>query len=208
MNQSEKYRMYSDCLVCGIDEVGRGSLAGPLLAVAALFKTKEVGVPGVDDSKKLSPGRRLKLFRLILWSPQLVDFGIGEVSSGEIEKVGINHANILAFQRAVEALPQRPNLLIVDGDVGVPGWGPDNQIVEPKADGNYPVVSAASILAKVIRDSYMEELDSLVPGYRWKKNKGYGTKDHVQALQSLGPSRFHRPQFIGKIVSPQTGWSL
>lgn len=194
-------------LICGIDEVGRGCLAGPLVAVAALFKGWDVGCPDVDDSKKIHKKRRRKVFRGILWSPELIDFGIGQVSVEEINDTGIDRANATAFHRAVSRLSTRPNYLVVDGNEGVPGWGP-NQRAEPKADGTYEVVGAASILAKVIRDAYMDELNILYPGYKWESNKGYGSKAHILGIRALGPTRFHRTKFISKIVNNQTEWSF
>lgn len=194
--------------VCGVDEVGRGCLAGPLVSVAALFYSWDTGVEEVDDSKKISAKKREKIFKKILHSPRLIDFGIGIVSVEEINDMGIHHANVLAFSRSVQMLPQKPKALVVDGTVGVPGWGPQNMLVEPKADGNYPVVSAASILAKVIRDSHMQELSALFPHYCWNKNKGYGTKDHTDALRQYGGTIHHRRKFISNFVTLQTGMSL
>lgn len=194
-------------MICGLDEVGRGPLAGPILAVAALFAGWDPGVPDVDDSKKLSKGERKRLFPKICRSPYLVDFGIGIGTVEEINEKGIDTANTLAFSRAVDALPTRPNWLIVDGVKGVPGWNHLNQECVPKADALYPVVGAASILAKVIRDEMMRELGKEYPAYCWASNSGYGAKKHRDALQSVGPTIHHRKKFIRKIVTPQTGWS-
>lgn len=194
-------------MICGIDEVGRGCLAGPIVAVAALFKGWEPGVPGVDDSKKLKPAVRRKLLKMLCRSPFLVDFGIGIGTVDEINDAGIDHANMIAFSRAVESLPLRPNWIVVDGMKGVPGWH-QNQEVVPKADGLYPVVGAASIIAKVIRDDMMAELGQIYPEYKWWSNAGYGSKDHREALKAIGPCAHHRKKFISKIVSPQTAWSL
>lgn len=199
--------MKPDTLICGIDEVGRGCLAGPIVAVAALFTGWDPGVPGVDDSKKLNDRTRRRLFRGLCRSPFLVDFGIGIGTVDEIDSAGIDHANIMAFSRAVESLPTQPNWLIVDGEKGVPGWH-TNQEVVPKADGLYPVVGAASILAKVIRDDMMCELGQDYPAYKWHSNAGYGSKAHRDALQAVGPCVHHRKKFIRKIVEPQTGWSF
>jgi len=195
-------------LICGIDEVGRGSLAGPLISVATLFIGHATGCPDVDDSKKMTPKRRERTFKQLCCSPFLVDFGIGQVSVPEINERGIDWANAESFLRAVNNLPTKPAHIIIDGVNGLKGGGHHSIQVEPKADGKYPVVSAASILAKVIRDAYMIELDSLYPGYRWGQNKGYGTQDHILGIKSLGATRFHRTRFISKIVSPQTGWSF
>lgn len=194
---------YPQTLICGVDEVGRGCLAGPLVSVAALFRGWVVGCTGVDDSKKLTAKKREEVFQQILRSQELIDFGIGEVSVEEIDKMGIDQANIFAFDRAVKALPYRPNYVIVDGVKGVPGFYPNEMLVKPKADGLYPVVGAASILAKVIRDSLMDELHTNHPVYAWNSNKGYGSKEHISALREHGPTIHHRPLFIRDIVPSQ-----
>ena len=195
-------------LVCGIDEVGRGSLAGPLISVATLFQGHETGCRDVDDSKKLSANKREKVFRDILHSPKLVDFGIGQVSVEEINEMGIDRANAVSFVRAVEGLCRIPNFIIVDGVNGLEWSSPYTAIKnEPKADGTYPVVGAASILAKVIRDRYMCELSEEFPVYCWESNKGYGSKDHCDALQSCGATRHHRKKFVSKYVTAVGGWT-
>ena len=195
--------MKPDTLICGVDEVGRGCLAGPIVAVATLFEGWEPGVSGIDDSKKLSPQKRRKLLKMLCRSPLLIDFGIGIGTVEEINEDGIDHANLLAFSRAVKALPQRPNWVIVDGNRGIPGWY-QNQEVVPKADGLYPVVGAASIIAKVFRDDMMAELGQQFPAYRWHKNAGYGTKDHRVGIETVGPCLHHRKKFIRKIAIPHT----
>lgn len=191
---------YPTDLICGVDEVGRGCLAGPMLAVAALFRGWEVGCPGINDSKKLTPKKRDKLFPMILWSPYLVDFGIGQVEVSEINHYGINWANEECFTRAVHALPEIPDVLVVDGVNKVKGVAVTHQIVETKADGKYPVVGAASILAKVIRDRHMEEIHDNYPMYKWKKNKGYGSSAHTDAIQLHGHCHHHRLKFLRKII--------
>jgi ribonuclease HII len=143
------------------------------------------------------------LFKALLNSVELIDFGVGEVSVEEINQMGIDHANVLAFDRAVKALPTRPNFLVVDGVKGVPGFFMTEMLVEPGADGNHPVVGAASILAKVIRDSLMGELHHRYPQYQWENNKGYGSAAHIAALQNHGPTHHHRSHFIRGIIQSQ-----
>ena len=198
--------------ICGIDEVGRGALAGPLIAVAAMFghegstspnspfELKNSPIKGIDDSKKLTAAKREELFCCIIRSPYFRDFGIGEISVDEINEVGIEQANKRAFKRAVSDLYQRPDYLLIDGDNGIYGWG-DHQHNEPKADGKYWPVGAASILAKVIRDGLMAEYAKDYPKYNFAENAGYGTDYHKQALQSYGPCHIHRSQFIRKIMT-------
>lgn len=195
---------FPQTLICGIDEVGRGCLAGPIVSVAALFKTWDVGCKGVDDSKKLSGKNRAIVFSSLLRSPELIDFGIGDVGVEEINQMGIDQANILAFDRAIKSLPIRPNFIIVDGNKGAPGFYPHEMLVEPQADGTYPVVGAASIIGKVIRDGLMDELHVSHPNYAWNNNKGYGSKTHITALKAYGATQHHRKLFIREIIKTQT----
>lgn len=195
-------------LVCGIDEVGRGALAGPILAACALFRFDDIvsmsnaPIPGLADSKTFSTEvKREKVWKMILSSQFLIDFGIGECSVEEINERGIDWCNNTAFQRAIMGLKKHvPDLLIVDGDNPVVGWPRDRQMVEPKADGKYWPVSAASIIAKVTRDRLMHELDRQNPGYDWASNKGYGATSHRLGLKKLGPTAHHRTLFIRKIL--------
>jgi len=197
--------------ICGLDEVGRGSLAGPMLAVAALFSTDiqdESGwlkarspIPGVDDSKKFpTHTKRLEVYHRILRHSSLVDFGIGEVSVAEIDKDGIDEANRLAFYRACQDLKTHPSFILVDGDKPVPAWNYSQQMNRPKGDGYWWPVGAASILAKVIRDLYMVELGLDYLPYKFASNAGYGTPDHISALKHFGPCPLHRKQFVKKYV--------
>lgn len=197
--------------ICGVDEVGRGALAGPLIAVAASFRfwadwtwseleTKNSPIYGVNDSKKLSPVRRREAFHQILRSGRLIDFGLGEVSSEEINRYGVEKANEWAFQRAVMNVNPSPNYLLIDGDTPLYGWAMNSQCHESRADGRWWPVGAASILAKVIRDDFMTELGRDHPSYGWERNSGYGSKYHQEAIQRVGPCRLHRTQFISKMI--------
>ncbi len=193
-------------LLCGIDEVGRGSLAGPLLAVAALFeaglnqeswRAEYSPILGVKDSKKFpSHNKRAEVYHTILLSPKLIDFGIGEISAYEIDKIGIDKANTIAFEMAVKGLCTQPEFILVDGTNPLYGWDMQKQRAIPKADSLYWPVGAASILAKVIRDTYMSELALDYPQYEWSKNSGYGTKEHLEVLRRIGSSPIHRTSFI------------
>lgn len=202
-------------LICGVDEVGRGALAGPLVAVAALFRqeldappvsrlhqleTDKSPILGVDDSKNLTPKKRREVFHRILRSSQIVDFGIGEVSVAEINEVGIDWANAWAFQRAMQDLDGYvPHFTLVDGTSPIMGWDFKSQRNEPKADGKWWPVGAASILAKVIRDSFMAELSQDHPYYGWEKNAGYGSEEHRCGLIDFGATPLHREKFIRNI---------
>lgn len=194
-------------LICGIDEVGRGALAGPLIAVASLFDVENTGnwamhkspIEGVDDSKAFGSkghSKRTEVFHRILRHEVTVDFGIGYVSVEEINQEGIDYANQLAFYRASRDLKVAPNFILVDGDMNCPGWSYQFQRAAPKADGMWWPVGAASILAKVIRDNLMIELGLDYLPYKWARNAGYGTQDHVAAIRHFGPSPHHRTKFI------------
>lgn len=208
-------------LVAGIDEVGRGALAGPLMAVASLFRiddryrlkasgsyifleTRHSPVQGVNDSKKLSAKKRREVFGLLLKADQLLDFGIGQVSAEEIDKQGIDWANQQAFERAVLDLCESPEFVLVDGDNPLMNWSMLHQAHEPKGDGLWWPVGAASILAKVIRDSFMAELGADYPYYAWDSNSGYGSDAHRAALIEFGACVHHRKQFIRGIIGAQS----
>lgn len=198
-------------LVCGIDEVGRGAFAGPILAACALFNFDQgidmahPPIPGLADSKAFSTERkREEVWYSILRSPYLIDFGVGECSVAEIDAHGIDACNNTAFQRAILCMKLVPEIIYVDGDKPIVGWPREKQIVEAKADGKYWPVSAASIIAKVIRDRLMNELDRLAPGYAWHENKGYGTALHRERLKLNGPTEHHRRQYVRKTVSFRT----
>lgn len=197
--------------ICGLDEVGRGALAGPMMAVASLFHlpdnwtwsdvdTHNSPIPGVNDSKKLTATKRRDVFHHILRSNQIIDFGIGEVSVTEIDNHGIEWANRQAFERAVKELRIGPNYILVDGDHPLYGWDMRLQHNEPKADGRWWPVGAASILAKVIRDSFMAELGRDFPRYQWASNAGYGSDAHQLAIIENGPCNLHRRQFVRKFT--------
>jgi ribonuclease HII len=196
-----------EILVCGLDEVGRGALAGPLMACAALFKLDAVvtidasPIPGLMDSKAFSSRTtREKIWKSILRSPFLLDFCVGEVSVEEINAKGIEWANNVAFQRSIAGLDQAPHYLIVDGINPVEGWPIETQTVESKADAKYWPVSAASIIAKVVRDYLMIELAAKFPSYGWSTNMGYGSSKHQNAIKTNGPSIYHRTQFIKNLI--------
>lgn len=198
-------------IVCGIDEVGRGALAGPILAVAAAFRLDELvtmqhcPIPNVDDSKSYSTAKKREaVFKHIILSHYMLNFGVGECSVEEINKRGIDWCNAVAFQRALAHLKLTPDMLYVDGDNAVMGWPGNKQVVEPKADAKYWPVSAASVLAKVIRDRQMHQLDRLCPGYAWHSNAGYGSPVHQAALKLKGPTTYHRTQFIQKLIAKKS----
>ena len=187
--------------LCGVDEAGRSPLAGPVFAACAVLRPG-AELPYLNDSKKLTEARREELFRL-LTQGGAAWFGVGSASPEEIDRVNILQATFLAMNRAYEALlrsglPEevRPRLALVDGnrDPGLPL--PTRTVV--KGDGKSAAIAAASVLAKVSRDHYMEELDREYPQYRFAKHKGYPTKLHYDLLREYGPSPVHRRSFLRK----------
>jgi ribonuclease HII len=177
-------------LICGVDEVGRGSLAGPVASAAVIFK-RGVYIPGVDDSKKLSPNKRLELFPEIL--KHSVSASIGYVDSFLIDTWGINYAVTLAMYRAITSLSVMPDWVLVDG-YPIPEL-PFPQTAIKGGDGLSHAIGAASILAKVLRDRVMEFFDIIFPGYDFAKNKGYGTAAHMKRIKDCGATKIHRKSF-------------
>lgn len=178
-------------VVAGVDEAGRGPLAGPVCA-AAVILPRFLEIPGLDDSKKLSEKKREALFDVIL--AQAVDYGIGWASSGEIDRLNILNATYLAMNRALAALKVRPDMTIIDGNRSE-GIETAN-ITLVGGDGLSANVAAASILAKVSRDRYMRELAVKYPGYGFEAHKGYGTPRHYAAIRELGRCPEHRAAFL------------
>lgn len=176
--------------VAGVDEVGRGCLAGPVFAAACILPA-DFDLPGLNDSKKLSPEKREKIFPLI--QKQALSFAIASVEVEEIDRINIFHASHKAMCLAVEQLKIQPQHLIIDGIFKLPHKLP--QLALPKADGLSPSVAAASILAKVTRDRLMCELDQAYPGFGLAQHKGYATAQHTDALRALGPTPIHRKSF-------------
>jgi ribonuclease HII len=175
--------------ICGIDEAGRGPLAGPVVAAAVILPKK--GRPkGLDDSKQLSADAREALAAAIR---KVALVGVGIASVAEIDEINILRASHLAMRRAVEALPEAPVAALVDGNMD-PGLAvPVEWIID--GDALVPAISAASIIAKVVRDQMMSELCAQYPGYGFAKHKGYATPEHQKALARLGPCAIHRMSF-------------
>lgn len=180
----------SECWVCGVDEVGRGPLAGPVVA-AAVILDPAAPIEGLDDSKKLSAGRREQLFDEICAKAAAWSLGRAEVA--EIDSLNILHASLLAMRRAVLALPLAPGHALVDGN-RLPAL-PCSASAIVGGDGCEPCIAAASIVAKVVRDREMVALDAVYPGYGLAGHKGYPTRAHVAALQRLGATEIHRRSF-------------
>lgn len=179
--------------ICGVDEAGRGPLAGPVCA-AAVILPEGIEIPGLNDSKKLTDKKRRELFDIITF--EAVDFGIAMATAQEIDEINILQATFLAMERAVAQLPVQPKLVLVDGN-REPNL-PMEVTTVIKGDSRSANIAAASILAKVTRDRLMEELDEQYPAYGFAVHKGYGTKRHYEALREHGPCPIHRMTFLKK----------
>ncbi|WP_251490477.1 ribonuclease HII [Otoolea muris] len=192
----EYERLYADdACICGIDEAGRGPLAGPVVA-AAVVLPKECGILGLNDSKKLSPARREALYKEI--REKAVSFGVGVVSPGVIDEINILQATYEAMRQAVSALTVSPDRFLNDAVV-IPGIEAERQVSIVKGDAKSVSIAAASILAKVERDHMMEAYDGLYPQYGFARHKGYGTKAHMEAIRAFGMCPIHRRTFLKKM---------
>ena len=189
MQTTDLFQVSSDSIVAGVDEVGRGPLAGDVVAAAVILGDSPPA--GLTDSKALSPRQRERLAETI--RSEAVAWSLGRATVAEIDELNILQASLLAMRRAVEALSVQPSLVLVDGN-HLPRWSYEARAVI-KGDLSEPAISAASIVAKVTRDSEMVILDDLYPGYGFAAHKGYPTKAHLTALASLGVSPVHRQSF-------------
>jgi len=180
-------------LICGVDEAGRGPLAGPVCA-AAVILPPDADIPGLNDSKKLSDKRRRELYPII--KEQAVAYGIAFADHQEIDEINILQATFLAMQRAIDQLQVRPQLALIDGNRERDFGLPVQTVVH--GDSLSASIAAASVLAKVTRDDYMQQMAEQYPEYCFEIHKGYGTKAHYQALTEHGPSPIHRMSFLKK----------
>ena len=180
--------------LCGVDEAGRGPLAGPVCA-AAVILPQNCGIEGLNDSKKLTEKKREALFDVICAAA--VSYGIAFATVEEIEEYNILGATFMAMNRAVARLDPVPELALIDGNRNTGIQIPSRCIVG--GDGKCADIAAASVLAKVTRDRYMRQMAELYPQYGFEKHKGYGTKAHYEAIRAYGPSPIHRPSFLRKM---------
>lgn len=184
---SEGYRY-----IAGVDEVGRGALAGPILAAAVILDRKKVMIEGLKDSKKLTPEGRMRIFKKILRS--CISWSVAKISAQQIDEISLKNANILVVKNAVMGLKTKPDIVITDFisvDLDIP--------VIPLINGDEicASVAAASIIAKVVRDKIMIKLSRCYPHYGFEINKGYGTRDHLKSIRMYGPCTVHRMSFKG-----------
>lgn len=190
-------KKYADAeYICGVDEVGRGPLAGPVVAGAVILP-KDARILYINDSKKLTPRRREELYEII--RKEAICWNTGCASPERIDEINILQADYEAMRLAVLGLAVKPDLLLVDA-VHIPGLDDIRQISIIKGDAKSQSIAAASIMAKVTRDREMVEYDKVYPGYGFASNKGYGTAAHIAALKEKGPCPIHRRTFIGHFV--------
>ena len=204
MSQINMWEIEESCraqgfgLICGVDEAGRGPLAGPVCA-AAVILPHGLEIPGLTDSKKLSDKKRRELFPVI--QQEAIAYGIGLASREEIDEINILQATFLAMERALAALSLRPELALIDGNREKDFGLPVKTVV--KGDSLSMNIAAASVLAKVTRDDLMLELAKEYPQYGFEIHKGYGTRAHYDALREYGPCPIHRTTFLRKFYAQQ-----
>lgn len=177
--------------IAGIDEVGRGPLAGPVCAAAVILPPGLV-IDGINDSKKLTEKKREKLYEII--AKEAIAWAVAYVEPEEIDRINIRQATHLAMEKAVEALEIPADFLLVDGNDKIPFSVSSEYII--KGDANSQSIAAASIMAKVTRDRYMVSMEETYPGYGFAKNKGYGTQAHMEGIREIGLCPLHRRSFI------------
>lgn len=189
-------KYYEDCdYICGIDEAGRGPLAGPVVAGAVILP-KGLKIPYLNDSKQLTEKRREELYDIIM--DQALAVGTGIVSPERIDEINILQATYEAMRQAVSTLSYRPQVLLNDAVI-IPGLDiPQEKII--KGDAKSLSIAAASVIAKVTRDRMMKAYHEIFPGYGFDKHKGYGSKEHIEKLQTLGPCPIHRCSFITHFI--------
>ncbi len=189
----ERYYQQGMQLVCGVDEAGRGPLAGPVCAAAVILPA-HVSIPGLNDSKKLTDKKRRELFPII--KETAIAYGIAFADEKEIDEINILQATYLAMERAISQLDKKPEIALIDGNRAKDFGVPVETIVH--GDSLSASIAAASVLAKVTRDDYMLEMAQQYPQYNFDVHKGYGTKAHYDALREYGPSPIHRMSFLKK----------
>ena len=184
-------KQYSNLIEAGCDEAGRGCLAGPVVAAAVILK-KDMDYPELNDSKQLKERKRMQLRELVM--QEALSYGIGVVTAQEIDEINILNASFLAMHRALNQLTLQPELLLIDGNRFNP-YKKVKHVCIVGGDAKYQSIAAASILAKTTRDMMMEQYGEQYPVYNWKKNKGYPTREHKQAIADYGTTPLHRMTF-------------
>jgi len=199
----KKYLSKEVKFLAGVDEAGRGPLAGPVVAAAVIFD-KKTSIKNVNDSKQLTQNQREYLFDNI--TAKALSYSVSVVDHTIIDEMNILNASLLAMKQAVESLNIKPDLILVDGNRGFPSDIPVIPVI--KGDAKSFSIAAASILAKVTRDRIMKNLSLDYPEYFWDQNKGYPTRKHRDIILKIGPSPLHRKTFLGKLLSEEQNLDL
>ena len=181
-------------VICGVDEAGRGPLAGPVYACAIIMKN-DIIIPEVNDSKKLTEKKREMLYDIII--ENALCYSVASVSEKEIDEINILNATMKAMQLAIEGLNVKPDIALIDGNQNRNITFNNRTVI--KGDAKSYNIAAASIIAKVSRDRFIIKMDELYPQYGFKKHKGYGTKEHMEAIRKYGPCEIHRQTFLKNI---------
>lgn len=192
----DSFRINGVKLIAGIDEAGRGPLAGPVVAASVIFSPDDF-IEGVNDSKQLTALQREHYYSMI--TDKAIAYSVSSISHSEIDEVNILQATLKAMKESVDKLNIEPDLVLIDGNRVFTTRLHTKSII--KGDGKSFSIAAASIIAKVTRDRIMKELDEEFPGYLWKKNKGYATREHINAIKKLGVTPYHRMSFLKNILS-------
>ncbi len=187
------FRTNKNALIAGVDEAGRGPLAGPVVAASVIFPV-DYDNSEINDSKKLSAAKREMLFNEII--KNAITFGYCEIDNCEIDRINILKASLLAMKKSAEKLSEKPEIVLIDGNKSFAAG--NEYITVVKGDAKSLSIAAASIIAKVIRDGIMKEMDKEFPQYNWAKNKGYPTKEHFEAIDKFGLTPYHRKTFLKK----------
>ncbi len=185
-------------LIAGVDEAGRGPLAGPVVSASVIF-LPDIYIEGINDSKKLTEYEREEVFPYILEKSEA--YSVAAINRHKIDEINILQASLLSMKIAVSRLSRQPDLILIDGNKAFNYNVPAIPII--KGDSLSFSIAAASIIAKVTRDRLMKRLDRYYPNYKWGKNKGYPTKEHIDAVRQFGPSPIHRKSFLKKILNSE-----
>lgn len=194
----DQFRNEQVKLIAGVDEAGRGPLAGPVVAASVIFNS-DVYIEGINDSKKLTEKERTRLFNII--TEKSLTFSYSIIQPEEIDKINILQASLLAMKQSINKLKIQPNLILIDGNKSFEHPVKSETIV--KGDAKSFSIAAASIIAKVIRDEIMINLSNEFPIYKWSKNKGYPTKEHIQTIRKYGYTPIHRKTFLKNILTQE-----
>lgn len=196
LSYENEERSIGNNLIAGVDEVGRGPLAGPVVTAAVIMDLDNL-IEGVDDSKKLSEKKRNELYDKIINAA--ISYSITQVDNETIDEINILNATKKCMENSIKSLNVKPNVVLIDA-VKLDGINDVKQVSIIKGDAKSYSIACASILAKVFRDNLISKMDEVYPGYNFSKHKGYGTKEHILAIKAIGPSPIHRKSFIKNII--------